>query len=371
MASVVVVGAGAAGLACAERLTAAGHRVEVLERTARPGGRLRGGWSPAGNVTCAAQHRPRGHAATRLARIRLALLRRRNRGRLDPLHPERAARFDEEALDAFAARLGAGGSVDRFVEADLGWRFDAEPGAISAAFGLIPPLAADFPDTAGRPASGLRVRLGWDVTAVEPRGQGAVVHFVTPSGARSRSADVVVMAVPGDQVSKLCAGLTPSEAGFFAQVEYGRGIRARLEVEDAPAAPSAGLHILSRSSDATAEVRGVLVTPVAAVGAVHLEVAFRAPAVDRLWHSPDEAVCGAALRALAPHFGPLEPSGSQVDRHAPMLPRFGPGSLQALARFLARADRSTHVAFAGDYLVGPGVVGAIWSGRRAANEVVR
>jgi len=368
MASIVVVGAGAAGLACAERLTAAGHQVEVLERAARPGGRLRGGWSPAGDVTFTAEHRPED-AGTRLARMRLALLRRRHRGRLDPLHPEWAARFDDQPLDAFAARLGARGAVDQLVAADLGWRFDAEPAALSAAFGLIPPLPAGYPDTAGRPASGLRVRLGWDVTAIEPSGKGAVVHFVTPSGARSRSADVVVMAVPGDQVPKLCSGLSPSEAGFFAQVEYGRGIRARLQVEDPPAAVSPGLHLLSR--DATPDVRGVLVTPIQPAGALRIEVAFRGPAVDRLWHSPDEAACEAALVALRPRFGSLEPAGGCVDRHAPMLPRFGPGSLQALARFLARADRSTHPAFAGDYLVGPGVVGAIWSGRRAANEVVR
>ena len=41
MASVVVVGAGLAGLACAFRLARAGHEVEVLEREAEPGGSAR------------------------------------------------------------------------------------------------------------------------------------------------------------------------------------------------------------------------------------------------------------------------------------------------------------------------------------------
>ena len=40
MASIVVVGAGVAGLACAHRLAQRGHAVEVLEREA-VGGRMR------------------------------------------------------------------------------------------------------------------------------------------------------------------------------------------------------------------------------------------------------------------------------------------------------------------------------------------
>ena len=41
MASIVVVGGGVAGLTCAWRLRRAGHEVEVLERQAVAGGRMR------------------------------------------------------------------------------------------------------------------------------------------------------------------------------------------------------------------------------------------------------------------------------------------------------------------------------------------
>src|SRR5262245_24536740 len=41
MADIVVVGAGIAGLSCAWRLQQAGHMVEVFEREAVPGGRMR------------------------------------------------------------------------------------------------------------------------------------------------------------------------------------------------------------------------------------------------------------------------------------------------------------------------------------------
>src|SRR5262247_3394580 len=46
MASVVVVGAGLAGLACAFRLARSGHEVELLEREAEPGGSARQGPGP-------------------------------------------------------------------------------------------------------------------------------------------------------------------------------------------------------------------------------------------------------------------------------------------------------------------------------------
>ena len=41
MSSVIVIGSGLAGLACAFRLKQAGHDVQVLERDGGPGGRMR------------------------------------------------------------------------------------------------------------------------------------------------------------------------------------------------------------------------------------------------------------------------------------------------------------------------------------------
>jgi predicted NAD/FAD-dependent oxidoreductase len=51
------------------------------------------------------------------------------------------------------------------------------------------------------------------------------------------------------------------------------------------------------------------------------------------------------------------------------VPQFYPGYHRALARFLAREDRSRRLFFAGDYLVGPYTEAALTSGLRAAEEV--
>ena len=69
--------------------------------------------------------------------------------------------------------------------------------------------------------------------------------------------------------------------------------------------------------------------------------------------------------------GPLSPLRGVVHRWPALLPRFGPGALGRLGRFLGRIERSPRLAFAGDYLVGSSVEGALTSGMRAATEIAR
>ena len=191
MASIVVVGGGVAGLTCAWRLRRAGHEVEVLEREAVAGGRMRSerittprgisSWiaarssSRAATATCSAwsmrsASRSRLHpvAKTRNAILRDGVLHpgdygslvefarsrllstgaklrlprllleiARHRRRLDPYHPERAAAIDREDLATGLARIVGAEAAESLFAPAFSSTFDADPEDLSTTFALL------------------------------------------------------------------------------------------------------------------------------------------------------------------------------------------------------------------------------------------
>ena len=58
-----------------------------------------------------------------------------------------------------------------------------------------------------------------------------------------------------------------------------------------------------------------------------------------------------------------------VHRWPELVPQFYHGYIRSLAAFKGRRDRSSRIAFAGDYLFGPYTEGALTSGQRAAADI--
>jgi len=191
MASIAIVGGGVAGLTCAWRLQRAGHDVEVLEREAVPGGRMRSETlsTPRGDfvVDRGAQFVASGYrnlhavaaalgiadrlqpiassrnailrdgrlepgdygslaefarsrllsarAKLRLPRILLELARRRRR--LDPYHPERAADLDGESMTAFLRRTVGEEAAEYLFAPAFSSTFDSDPEDLSGTFALL------------------------------------------------------------------------------------------------------------------------------------------------------------------------------------------------------------------------------------------
>jgi oxygen-dependent protoporphyrinogen oxidase len=295
--SVVVVGAGIAGLACAHRLRTLGCAVRVLEAEPVAGGRMRSERLGEFVVDRGAQFIASGyhnllalaaelgltesvrpltrsdnailrdgalHAGdydslpaflrSRLlswgARARLPALLLdvwRHRRGLDPLHPERAARLDGEDLHSYLQRRVGEEAATWLVEPALSATFDSDPEDLSGAFALLAlrfvlrgfRLLA-FEGGTGRLSSslaaGLDVRCSCAVRSVETDAGGARVRFLAEGKAEQElRADAVVVAVPGSLVAGLCPGLLPAERAFFAGVRFGRGAIVHLALARPPA----------------------------------------------------------------------------------------------------------------------------------------
>jgi oxygen-dependent protoporphyrinogen oxidase len=183
-------------------------------------------------------------------------------------------------------------------------------------------------------------------------------------------ADAVVVALPGPLVAALCPKLTPGERGFFEAQSHAPHAAVQLLL-DRPPAPGPSLVLVPEP--AGLGLSALSLEPDAAPsGACLLRVVLDEASARELREATDADVVTRALRGLAgtPLAG-LEVAHAVVRRSVHGVPRFAPGSLRRLAAFLSRVDRSPRLAFAGEYLMGPGLEGDATSGMRAATDVVR
>jgi oxygen-dependent protoporphyrinogen oxidase len=433
MASVIIVGAGLAGLSCAWRLQRAGIDVEVLEQTQEPGGRLhseiiddfliepgaafftdhdRSLHSIADHLDLAGcvqsvQRYPDGtlhdgqftplrpiedplllgsHAVSRMSSLRMLRLRfewMRWRRNLDPAHPEAVAGLESEGLADYLDRIVGLELRERviapYISASLG--LDAE--GLSAAYLLllIDRVAGARPQymmggmkqMPAQLARRLSIRYGCEVTGIETQTDGARVRYRTNRREGTVLADAAVVAVPGTAVVDICPKLTPSERGFFEGVRFSRGIVAHLLFDEA-------MNLAYRSVSFRRQ-RGFGLRAVQAAhhkrgaapaGAGLLRASLNESASERVWNASDAEVGGVVLDNLeSTPLGKLSPQRIVVSRSRAMAPVFYPGYLASLKRFAEQSERSERLMFCGDYLVGSGAEAALTSGMRAASQVAQ
>ena len=435
MNSVVVVGAGFAGLSCAWKLRRAGHEVEVLEVCLQPGGRTRSeirdgftldsgpsrfdsgdhnlrdlAWKlgigdrlreipSRGEVVLRGDRFHRADFDSPTTWVTSQLLSAGAKARLFKLaaelallwrgierqRPERAAELDGENLSSALDRMVGRECVDNYMAPHFARCFGCAPEQLSRAFGWIA-LRSELRGTrrqilqggvgvlGARLAEAVPLRLGCEVHRIETETDGARVHYRRDGREGWVMADAVVVALPGCEVATLCPKLTPGERGFFEQVRYTREIAASLMFTRAPRMLSFDAASFPRSA-----AMGLTVLSVehrkpgfAPPSAGLLRATLATRATDRLWEAADSEILEFVDRELArTPVGLLKPQDYAISRTDPMYPIFYPGYLSSLVRFGRRIDRSPRLFFAGDYLVGPGVESALTSGMRVAAEIAR
>ncbi len=359
--SVIVVGAGIAGLTAAYTLQQRGVAVQVLEREATPGGRMRsenhGGYivdrgaqfiaSAYRNMHALADElgirsqihelqQPRNGVlkngrivtsqyerlvdvvqsrdlslASKLRLPKMFYHLWRHRRLLDFYHMEKAAPLDDESAADYVRREFGAEVLDYLIEPAFASTFTVLPEELSKAFMLatVKLLVSGFHLRAFRGGNGLLthtlaqrvpVRLNADVTRVEPGPSRVAVHVRGEGGDEVLEADRVVVAVPGNCVARLCDGLTASERVFFEEVRYAASIVVFVMTATRETDP--GVYGLGISRPEGVALYGLAVENVKAgvvpAGKTMFNCAFSEALAAELMTASDDAIIEAAHREL-------------------------------------------------------------------------
>lgn len=294
MRRVVVIGAGAAGLAAARSLAGAGCAVTVLDARRRPGGRLASAevdgvaFDPAGTLVSTADRHVlallseldatdrllalgaggllqacRGKVAPidvssrlgvaripgvrpldALRLVRLDRLLSRYAPHLDPDAPERGVRLDDRSLRDFAVLYFGRSVAERWIGpfATAGTANRVEDAsrllfllrASSHRAASLASLRGGIGRLLSDAASRLDVRLGARATSLAPLGDGGFeVDFETEGGVGNAPADAVVLANAAPDALALAGDvLSTAERDYLGSVDYAPGVALALGFEE-------------------------------------------------------------------------------------------------------------------------------------------
>jgi len=296
VSSIVVIGAGIAGLACAWRLRHAGHDVELLECRDTPGGRLRtdevegyrlergpsffgpfdangrelvkslglakrlvsiqpadegvlrrGRFERLETASLAGTARsPLLSARAKLRLARFAVELARHRAVFDLHHPECAAELEQgDAAADLVSRVGVEArnfALAPLLEAWLGAPLEATSDAFARLLlhalrsgrERLEALSGGMETVPRALAADLSIRCGARVYAVETEAGGARVRYRVGRHERRVFADAAVVALPGPRVAALCPKLGPEERDYFQTAESPRAAVVHLLLDELP-----------------------------------------------------------------------------------------------------------------------------------------
>ena len=226
-------------------------------------------------------------------------------------------------------------------------------------------------------AERLDVRAPAEVVEVHRTpGGGYQIRARAGTAELSLQADGLVVATTASEVPKLLPWLDAERQAFFRAVRYSSTVNLAVGVQGQLPRQLYGLLFPRRETPflASATVQSVKGASFAPDGHDLICLHLSGPATLALQQYDDATLSRlmlSDLRRLAPNYDPTPTLQMQrLYRCHEALPEFDVGSFQRLARFARGAIEPDRLVFAGDYLGGPFVEGAVTSGQQAAERLL-
>ncbi|GAB4211355.1 MAG: NAD(P)/FAD-dependent oxidoreductase [Roseiflexaceae bacterium] len=227
-------------------------------------------------------------------------------------------------------------------------------------------------------AEGLDVWPDTPVERVTREQDGRFVVNARVGGAvRLLPADAVVCATTASAVPWLFPQLTARQRAFFEAVRYAPNVAAAVSLGRRLPAHFYGLLLPRRESDtlAAVTVQSAKLPADTPAGRDGLVVHASGPASAGLLALDDAGIRAALLAELRHTVPRYDPAGDErttrVYRWPEAVPEFDVGHFQRLRQFAEGGIEPPGLVFAGDYLGGPFVEGAITSGQQAAGRLIQ
>jgi oxygen-dependent protoporphyrinogen oxidase len=226
-------------------------------------------------------------------------------------------------------------------------------------------------------AADLLVHRNAEVVQVTPNeAGGCTVRAYIDGEERSFSVDGVVCATPAAAVPDLFPNLSARQRSFFEAIRYSVNITAAIGIERRLPSAFYGLLFPRREAGhlALAAIQSAKNPAQVPVGR-DLVTLHSSDLVSReLWEKDDDAIqdmLRSDLRQAGPAYDLGEGLFCRTYRWRYAIPDFDVGHFKRLKRFADGEIETGQVVFAGDYLGGPYIEGAITSGLDAAGRLLQ
>lgn len=227
-------------------------------------------------------------------------------------------------------------------------------------------------------ARGLDVRLGVEVCRVERApDRGYTLQTLQAGQPAAYEAAAVVCATPATAVGQIFPQLSAERRAFFGAVRYSASAAVALGLDRRLPPELYGLMLPRRESGvlAAAMVQSARLPEALPPGRDVLQLHSAGPVSAALLRNDDPTICAVLLAELRRTIPAYAPAGAgqfaRVYRWPEALPEFDVGHFQRLQRFAEGQIEEPGLVYAGDYLGGPFIEGAIVSGEQAAGRLLR